>query len=76
MRTIAIFPNVSKPQAPDVLRRILKFYQDKDVRLIMPVDESRYFDLEAYGVEDIEHVPADLALSIGGDGTLRGVCRR
>jgi NAD+ kinase len=42
----------------------------------MPVDESRYFDLEAYGVEDIEHVPADLALSIGGDGTLLGVCRR
>ena len=45
IKTIAIFPNVSKPQAPEVLRRILQFYQDKDVQLMLPVDESRYFDL-------------------------------
>lgn len=32
--------------------------------------------MEEYGVPDIEHVPADLALSLGGDGTLLGVCRR
>lgn len=76
IKTIAIFPNVSKPQAPEVLRRILQFYQDKDVRLMLPVDESRYFDLEFLGVPDIENEPADIALSIGGDGTLLGVCRR
>ena len=76
IKTIAIFPNVSKPQSPEVLRRIMKFYQDKDVRLMLPVDESRYFDLESLGVSDIEKEPADIALSIGGDGTLLGVCRR
>lgn len=76
IKTIAIFPNVSKPQAPEVLRRILQFYQDKDVRLMLPVDESRYFDLEYLGVPDIEKKAADIALTIGGDGTLLGVCRR
>ena len=76
IKTIAIFPNVSKPQAPEVLRRILQFYQDKDVQLMLPVDESRYFDLEYLGVPDIEKKAADIALSIGGDGTLLGVCRR
>ena len=76
IKKIAIFPNVSKPQAPEVLRRILRFYQDKDVQLMLPVDESRYFDLETLGVPDIEKKAADIALSIGGDGTLLGVCRR
>lgn len=76
MLTIAVFPNVDKPQSPEVLRRILSFYEDKDVRLILPVDEARFFGLESYGVSDIEKAPADLALSLGGDGTLLGVCRR
>ena len=43
---------------------------------MLPVDESRYFDLEYLGVPDIEKKAADIALSIGGDGTLLGVCRR
>lgn len=76
MLTIAVFPNVNKPQSPEVLRRIFAFYRDKDVRLILPIDESRFFDMEEYGVPDIEKIPADLALSLGGDGTLLGVCRR
>lgn len=76
MLTIAVFPNVDKPQSPEVLRRILSFYEDKDVRLILPVDEARFFGLESYGVPNIEKTPADLALSLGGDGTLLGVCRR
>ena len=76
MQTIAVFPNVSKPQAAAVLQRIFTFYQDKDVRLILPIDESRFFDREEYGVPDIEKMPADIALSLGGDGTLLGVCRR
>lgn len=75
MKTVAIFPNVTKPEAPEVIRRIIKYYSDKDVRFLMPVDESRFFDLEQYGVADIAKEPVDFALSIGGDGTLLGVCR-
>ena len=71
-----MFPNVDKPDAPAILQRIFDLYADKDVQLMLPVDESRFFGLEEYGVSGIEHVQADLALSLGGDGTLLGVCRR
>ena len=76
MLTIAVFPNTNKPEAPRVLQRILDFYADKDVRIIMPVEEARIFQHAGYGVTDIENVKTDIALSIGGDGTLLGVCRR
>lgn len=75
MKTVAIFPNVTKPEAPEVIRRIINYYSDKNVRFLMPEDESRFFDMEQYGVEDIAKEPVDFALSIGGDGTLLGVCR-
>ena len=73
MLTIAVFPNTNKPEAPAVLQRILSFYADKDVRVIMPVEEARFFQHAGYGVTDIENVRADIALSIGGDGTLSEV---
>lgn len=76
MLTMAVFPNVDKPQSPQILSRIVRFCSDKAVQIIMPVDEARFFGLEEYGVHDIETTPADIALSLGGDGTLLGVCRR
>ncbi len=76
MLKIAVFPNVDKPAARETLDRILAFFADKGVQVMLPIDESRFLDLEAYGVPDIEHAPADIALSLGGDGTLLGVCRR
>lgn len=75
MLTIAVFPNIHKPEAPRVIQRILDFFADKDARIIMPLDEARFFRRAGYGVPDIENVPTDIALSIGGDGTLLGVCR-
>ena len=76
MLTIAVFPNIHKPEAPRVIQRILDCFADKDARIIMPLEEARFFRRAGYGVPDIENVPTDIALSIGGDGTLLGVCRR
>ncbi len=76
MLKIAIFPNVDKTDAAKVLRRIISFYRDKEAELMLPLDEARFFGLEEYGVPDIESRGADIALSLGGDGTLLGVCRR
>ena len=73
---IAVFPNVDKPASGEVLKRIIGFYSDKEAKLMLPLDESRFFDLEEYGVAEIEKQKADIALSLGGDGTLLGVCRR
>ncbi|MBR1761439.1 MAG: NAD(+)/NADH kinase [Schwartzia sp.] len=76
MRRIAVFPNIDKEDAPQVLARIIRFFEDKDVQLMMPPDDAAFFHCEAYGVPDIDNRPMDMALSLGGDGTLLGVCRR
>ena len=74
---IAVFPNVDKPNAGAVLDRIFRFFSERDVQLMLPMDEARFFRCaETYGVENIEQAPADMALSLGGDGTLLGVCHR
>lgn len=76
MVTIAVFPNVDKENAGIVLSRILAFYDHKGVRVLLPMDEALYFGYESYGVQDIETLNIDLGISVGGDGTLLGVCRR
>ena len=74
---IAVFPNVDKPNAGAVLDRIFRFFSERDVQLMLPMDEACFFGCaETYGVENIEQAPADMALSLGGDGTLLGVCHR
>ena len=42
----------------------------------MPATEARQFRKEEFGLPCVERVHIDMALSIGGDGTLLGVCRR
>ena len=60
-----------------MLDRIFRFFAERDVQLILPMEEARFFGCaEAYGVENIEQEPVDMALSLGGDGTLLGVCHR
>ena len=76
MQYIAVFPNAEKKDAPQVLSRIVRFFADKDVRLIMPMDSAAFFHCEEYGVPDMKKQEIDMALSIGGDGTLLGICRR
>ena len=76
MMQIAVFPNISKRRAGEIVERIFNFYKNKDVRLVMPATEARQFRKEEYGLPCIERVHIDMALSIGGDGTLLGVCRR
>lgn len=74
---IAVFPNVDKPNAGAVLDRIFRFFSERDVQLMLPMHEARFFGCaETYGVENIEQASADMALSLGGDGTLLGVCHR
>lgn len=76
MMQIAVFPNMSKRRASEIVERIFNFYQNKNVRLVMPATEARHFRKDEYGLPCVERVHIDMALSIGGDGTLLGVCRR
>ncbi len=76
MMQIAVFPNMSKRRSGEIVDRIFNFYRNKDVRLVMPATEARQFRKEEFGLPCVERVHIDMALSIGGDGTLLGVCRR
>ncbi len=76
MLTIAVFPNMGKENANMVLNRIFNFFRDKEVKVVMPLNEAKHFGYENDGVENIEELPIDMALSIGGDGTLLGIVRR
>ena len=76
MLQMAVFPNMSKRRAGEIVDRIFRFYDSKDARLIMPAQEARQYHKEKYGLPCVERVHVDMALSIGGDGTLLGVCRR
>lgn len=76
MMQIAVFPNMSKRRAGEIVDRIFSYYQNKNVRLVMPATEARHFRKDEFGLPCVERVHIDMALSIGGDGTLLGVCRR
>ena len=76
MLTIAVFPNMDKENANMVLNRIFNFFRNREVRVIMPMNEAKHFGYESAGEDNIEEQPIDMALSIGGDGTLLGIVRR
>ena len=76
MKQIGVFPNKSKERAGEIVERIYQHYKNKNVRLLMPASDARIFHKEESGLPCVERVHIDMALSIGGDGTLLGVCRR
>ncbi len=76
MFTIAVFPNVTKANIRAILDRVLAFFADKDVCVMLPAREAAILGHEEYGVRNINQCPMDMALSIGGDGTLLNACRR
>ena len=76
MLTVAVFPNLIKPETQQVLLRIRDFFSAQDARMILSRARAAEFGMEDCGVDDIECQRADFALSLGGDGTLLGICRR
>lgn len=76
MLNIAVFPNLIKPETRQILQFICDFFSAKGARIMIARERAVEFGLPEYGVDDIAHMPADFALSLGGDGTLLGVCRR
>ena len=76
MFTIAVFPNMTKTNIRTVFERVRSFFADKEVRILLPAKEADLLGYGGMGVENIGQYPMDMALSIGGDGTLLNVCRR
>ena len=78
MKTIAIYPNINKDESAQVMERIHSYFADKQdrVRIVMSRSIAEMFNCPEYGIDDLDNEPIDLGLSIGGDGTLLGVCRK
>ena len=76
MLTVAVFPYVERPEMRDIVLRIRSFLTARGARIILPRARAAEFGMEECGADDIERLPADFALSLGGDGTLLGICRR
>lgn len=78
MKTIAIYPNINKDESAKVMERIHSYFADKQdrVRIVMSRSIAEMFNCPEYGIDDLDNEPIDLGLSIGGDGTLLGVCRK
>ena len=76
MFTIAVFPNVTKANIRAILDRVLAFFKTKEVCVLIPAKEAALLGHEEHGVRNISQCSIDMALSIGGDGTLLNVCRR
>ena len=75
MTSVAVFPNTGKEHADDVLKSVIDFFKMKGAEIYLPQNEALYFGYEDLGTENIKDVDVDFAVSIGGDGTLLGVCR-
>lgn len=67
---------MQKKLAKSILRRVMNFLQREDVRIMIPKREAEHFGFSRHGVANITDMNMDVAISIGGDGTLLGVCRR
>jgi len=75
MERIAVFPNLDKEDSPKILKRLINVANKNNVEVVLPMDAAKKFNEISLGRDHIETIPIDVALTIGGDGTLLGMCR-
>lgn len=76
MLKIGIVPNHTKKNADVVLKRVVKFYQGKNVEIILPRESAEKYGYEQLGKDNFFAINMDLVVTIGGDGTLLNACRK
>jgi len=75
MERIAVFPNLDKEDSPKILKRLINVANKNNVEVVLPMYAAKKFNEISLGRDHIETIPIDVALTIGGDGTLLGMCR-
>lgn len=69
--TIGIFPNMKNEQVPPLLRRLLAYFAARQVAVVLPADAAQSIGQpELTGDHETLWHHIDLALTLGGDGTL------
>lgn len=70
--TIGIFPNYQKKDSKKILERVISFFHAKDIDIFVPEEKDAFTGYQK-SIKKVEKL--DIGISIGGDGTLLGVCR-
>jgi len=80
--TIAIFGNTFRPNILNIIEEIFRFFDKKGVKLLLEKELYEYYTSNNKSVFNHQHIikqdafEADLALSIGGDGTFLNTAAR
>lgn len=72
---IGIFPNFKKKDSKNILDKVIGLLKKQNTDIFLPYDMAEYFNYHKMGTKNILKENIDVGLSIGGDGTLLGVCR-
>lgn len=76
MLRVGLFPNTKKQGVDTVLGWLVKYLQEKDVQVAIPEDAAQFLGFSAYGrSRDRLAEEIDVALTLGGDGTLLNTAR-
>ena len=51
---IAVLPNAEKTEALALIKRIMCFFEDKPVKIMLPMDIARFYNLDDYGIFRID----------------------
>lgn len=77
MRTIGIFPNSSKQNVDAVLNNIIETLKDEEIKILIPEKSAQELGYNEYSASREEIIrQIDLAITIGGDGTLLSTARK
>lgn len=67
---LGIFPNEKKAIVLDVLAQLIKEAKNNDISIVLPEGLAKKFNSKVYELKNISKNDMDIAVSLGGDGTL------
>lgn len=76
MYTIGIFPNTKKKSVTSVLNQVVQYCNAKNIHVVLPQKKSCEVSPDQLIAEDSAWSNVDIAISLGGDGTLLSATRK